>query len=82
MPTPEGIVMTHEVRAEMSANVWKILVRTGDAVTEDTALVVLESMKMEIPVLSEAEGEITALHVTEGATVSEGDLIAEIATGR
>jgi acetyl-CoA carboxylase biotin carboxyl carrier protein len=67
-----------DVRAEMVANVWKVLVSEGDHVDEGDTLVILESMKMEIPVLSEESGTITSLHVAEGDVIQEGDLIAEI----
>jgi acetyl-CoA carboxylase biotin carboxyl carrier protein len=67
-----------EIRAEMVANVWKVLVSEGDHVGEDDTLVILESMKMEIPVLAETAGVVTKLHVTEGDVVQEDELIAEI----
>jgi acetyl-CoA carboxylase biotin carboxyl carrier protein len=67
-----------EVRAEMVANVWKVLVAEGDHVDDGDTLVILESMKMEIPVLAEASGTVTKLHVAEGDVVQEDDLIAEI----
>ena len=67
-----------EVRAEMVANVWKVLVSEGDHVDEGDTLVILESMKMEIPLLSEEGGTVTKLHVAEGDVVQEDDLIAEI----
>lgn len=67
-----------EVRAEMVANVWKTMVHQGDAVAEGDVLVVLESMKMEIPVLAERAGTVHELPVTEGTVVQEGDLIAVI----
>jgi acetyl-CoA carboxylase biotin carboxyl carrier protein len=67
-----------EVRAEMVANVWKVLVAEGDHVGDGDTLVILESMKMEIPVLAEASGTVTKLHVAEGDVVQEDDLIAEI----
>ena len=65
-----------EIRAEMVANVWKVLVSEGDTVSDGDTLVILESMKMEIPVLSEADGTVSALHVSEGDVVQEGDVIA------
>ena len=68
-----------EVRAEMVANVWKVLVSEGDHVDDGDTLVILESMKMEIPVLAEDGGTISKLHVAEGDVVQEDDLIAEIA---
>ncbi|GAB3907062.1 biotin/lipoyl-binding carrier protein [Microbispora bryophytorum] len=67
-----------EVRAEMVANVWKIVVSEGEVVEEGDTLVILESMKMEIPVLAEDGGTISKLHVKEGDVVQEGDLIAVV----
>ena len=70
--------MAEEVRAEMVANVWKIVVAEGDDVEDGDTLVILESMKMEIPVLAEASGKVSRLGVAEGDVVQEGDLIAVI----
>ena len=70
--------MAEEVRAEMVANVWKVLVAEGDAVADGDTLVILESMKMEIPVIVEVDGKVSKLGVEEGQVVQEGDLIAEI----
>jgi biotin carboxyl carrier protein len=70
--------MAEEVRAEMVANVWKVLVAEGDEVADGDTLVILESMKMEIPVIAEVEGTVTKIAVAEGQVVQEGDLIAEI----
>jgi biotin carboxyl carrier protein len=70
--------MAEEVRAEMVANVWKVLVAEGDEVADGDTLVILESMKMEIPVLAEVDGTVSKLAVQEGGLVKEGDLIAEI----
>jgi acetyl-CoA carboxylase biotin carboxyl carrier protein len=67
-----------EIRAEMVANVWKVLVSEGDQVDDGDTLVILESMKMEIPVVAESPGTVTALHVAEGDVVQEDELIAEI----
>jgi biotin carboxyl carrier protein len=67
-----------EIRAEMVANVWKVLVCEGDQVDDGDTLVILESMKMEIPVLAESPGIVTKLHVAEGDVVQEDELIAEI----
>ena len=67
-----------EVRAEMVANVWKVVAAEGDQVADGDTLVILESMKMEIPVLAEGAGVVTTLHVAEGDVVQEGDLIATI----
>jgi biotin carboxyl carrier protein len=67
-----------EVRAEMVANVWKVVATEGDQVSDGDTLVILESMKMEIPVLAEDSGTLTTLNVAEGDVVQEGDLIAVI----
>ena len=67
-----------EVRAEMVANVWKVVAAEGNAVADGDTLVILESMKMEIPVLAEDSGTLTRLAVAEGDVVQEGDLIAVI----
>jgi biotin carboxyl carrier protein len=67
-----------EVRAEMVANVWQVVASEGDQVADGDTLVILESMKMEIPVLAESEGTLTKLAVAEGDVVQEGDLIAVI----
>ena len=62
----------------MVANVWKVVVSQGDAVGEGDTLVILESMKMEIPVVTESAGTVSQLKVGEGDVVQEGDLIAII----
>jgi acetyl-CoA carboxylase biotin carboxyl carrier protein len=67
-----------EIHAEMVANVWKVLVTQGDPVEDGDTLVILESMKMEIPVVSEAGGTVVELAVAEGDVVQEGDLIARV----
>ena len=67
-----------EIRAEMVANVWKVVAAEGDAVADGDTLVILESMKMEIPVLAEGPGTVTTLAVAEGDVIAEGDLIAVI----
>ncbi len=70
--------MAEEVRADMVANVWKVLVTEGDTVADGDTLVILESMKMEIPIVAGTDGTLTAMHVAEGDVVQEGDLIATI----
>ena len=67
-----------EVRAEMVANVWKVVTAEGEEVSDGSTLVILESMKMEIPVISEDGGTVTELAVAEGDVVQEGDLIAVV----
>ena len=67
-----------EIHAEMVANVWKVVAAEGDTVSDGDTLVILESMKMEIPILAEESGTVTKLHVAEGDVVQEDELIAEI----
>ena len=67
-----------EIRAEMVANVWKVVAAQGSPVADGDTLVILESMKMEIPVLAEGPGVVAKMHVAEGDVVQEGDLIAVV----
>jgi len=68
----------HEIRAEITANVWQVSVEEGQLVAEGDQLVILESMKMEIPVITEVPGVVRELHVEPNDVVQEGDLIALI----
>jgi biotin carboxyl carrier protein len=74
----EELWVAEEIRAEMVANVWKVVASEGDQVEDGDTIVILESMKMEIPVVSESSGRVTQLKVSEGDIVQEGDLIATI----
>ena len=67
-----------EVRAELTAPVWKVVVEKGATVAEGDELVILDSMKMEIPVAAPAAGTVTELCVAEEDRISEGDLVAVI----
>jgi biotin carboxyl carrier protein len=67
-----------DVQAEMVANVWKVVVAPGDTVAEGDPLVILESMKMEIPVEAPAGGTVREVRVQEGGVVQEGDVIAVV----
>jgi biotin carboxyl carrier protein len=67
-----------EVRSEMVANVWKVIVEPGQPVASGDPLVILESMKMEIPVESPADGTVREIRVEEGGVVQEGDVIAVV----
>ena len=75
---PSVTAAAQNVEAEMVANVWKVLVQPGQPVDAGETLVILESMKMEIPVESPQAGTVTSVHVEEGGVVQEGDLIAVI----
>jgi acetyl-CoA carboxylase biotin carboxyl carrier protein len=74
--------MSEQVRAEMVANVFQVAVAPGDSVDAGSVLLVLESMKMEIPVLSESHGVISEVKVSEGDVVQEGDVLVVIEEGR
>ena len=63
------------VDAHITGTVWKIEVAVGDAVQEGDTVVVLESMKMEMPVEAEDEGTVKEILVEEGQSVSEGDVL-------
>ena len=61
------------IEAHITGTVWKIEVAVGDSVQEGDTVVVLESMKMEMPVEAEDEGTVKEILVEEGESVSEGD---------
>ena len=63
-----------KVRSEIAGAVWKIEVTIGDSVAEDDPLIVLESMKMEIPLLSPRAGVVREILVSEGDPIGEGDV--------
>ena len=65
-------------RAEIVGNVWKIIAREGDQVGAGDVLVILETMKMEIPVYAEAPGFVSKILVEVGQIVQEGDPLIEI----
>jgi biotin carboxyl carrier protein len=67
-----------EVRAEITANVWQVRVEVGQRVEVGDELVILESMKMEIPVIAPLAGTVSELAVAPDDQVTEGDLIAVI----
>ncbi len=67
-----------EVRAELTATVWKVVAEVGAIVTEGDELLILESMKMEIPVVAPAAGTVSEMRVSEEDRISEGDVVAVI----
>jgi acetyl-CoA carboxylase biotin carboxyl carrier protein len=69
---------TADIVAEMVANVMAVAVAPGDSVAAGDAVVLLESMKMEIPVLSEHPGRVTAVKVSPGDVVQEGDILVSL----
>jgi acetyl-CoA carboxylase biotin carboxyl carrier protein len=70
--------MPTDVLAHITGTVWKIEKQPGDAVSEGDTVVILESMKMEMPVEAPTSGTITAIAVKEGQPVAEGAVIATI----
>ena len=70
--------MAEDVRAEIVASVLEVVVSEGEQIDEGAILVLLESMKMEIPVLAEVGGTVTKVNVSVGDVIQAGDLIAVI----
>lgn len=74
----EGDEVPNEIRAATMASVLQIAVAEGDVVQAGDTIAILESMKMEIPVLAEQGGTVGMVAVAEGATLRAGDLIAVV----
>ena len=70
--------MATEVEAQIAGNVWKVEVAVGDEVEEEDVLMILESMKMEIPVEAPGAGRVREIRVAEGDAVEEGAILAVI----
>lgn len=70
--------MTSEIKANITGVVFQIPVAVGDWVNQGDPIVILESMKMEIPVEAPRPGVVRELPVQEGATVQEGDVVARL----
>lgn len=66
------------VKSEIAGSVWKILKQPGEAVEEEEPVILLESMKMEIPVLAPRGGKVAEIRVAEGEMVAEGDVVVVI----
>jgi biotin carboxyl carrier protein len=64
------------VKSEIAGNVWKIQTKPGDRIEADGEIMILESMKMEIPVLAPKAGTIREIRVAEGEAIGEGQLVA------
>jgi acetyl-CoA carboxylase biotin carboxyl carrier protein len=71
--------MATEVCAHITGTVWKIEKQPGDDVSEGDTVVILESMKMEMPVEAPASGKVQSINVKEGDAVDEGAVVAIIA---
>lgn len=66
------------IKAHITGTIWKIEREVGDEVEEDDVILIMESMKMEMPVEAPADGTLTALLVKEGDAVQEGDVLAKM----
>ena len=71
--------MAIEVKAHITGTVWKIECKVGDAVREGDVLLILESMKMEIPVEAPEDGTVAEIRTQEGAPVADGTVVAVLA---
>ncbi len=67
-----------DIKTEITGNVWKIVVEVGQSLEEDDPIMILESMKMEIPVAVPESGKLVAILAAEGDTVTEGTVVARI----
>ena len=74
-PHTRRITSLSDVEAHITGTVWKIEVAVGDSVDEGDTVVILESMKMEMPVEAEDPGVVREIRVEEGQSVSEGDTL-------
>lgn len=70
--------MSKQVAANMAGTVWKVLVKVGDPVSAGQDVVILESMKMEIPISAEGSGVVRAVKIKEGDFVNDGDVLVEL----
>lgn len=69
---------TIELKADITGTIWKVLKAVGDAVAEDEPILILESMKMEIPVASPEPGRIAAILGAEGDIVRDGTVLVRV----
>ncbi len=67
-----------EVKTEITGNVWKIIARVGEILQEGAPILILESMKMEIPVSAPEPGKLVAILVEEGDVASDGSVVARL----
>ena len=67
-----------DVKTEITGNVWKVVAEIGQSLEEDEPIVILESMKMEIPVAAPEDGVLKEILVEEGQVVTEGTVVARI----
>ena len=70
-----------KIRSEVTGSVWKLLKKPGDQVAAGDEIMLIESMKMEIPVLAEEDAIVAELHVAETDAVQEGQVVATLKAG-
>jgi acetyl-CoA carboxylase biotin carboxyl carrier protein len=68
----------HKVRSEITGSVWKVEVAVGQAVVEGDTLVIVESMKMEIPISAPASGVVTEILIAEGEPVADDQVVIHL----
>ena len=67
--------MATEIEAQVTGNVWKVEKAVGDEVEEEDVILIIESMKMEIPVEAPCAGRVSEIRTAEGESVEEGDVL-------
>jgi acetyl-CoA carboxylase biotin carboxyl carrier protein len=67
-----------DIKTEITGSVWKIVAKIGDRLVEDEPILILESMKMEIPVFATEDGVLVEILTTEGESVTEGTVLARL----
>ena len=67
-----------DIKAHITGTVWKVEVQVGEQVDEEDIVMILESMKMEMPIEADFDGTVTAVHAVEGQAIAEGDPILDI----
>jgi len=67
-----------DVKTEITGNIWKIVTKVGDQLAEDDPILIMESMKMEIPVAAPEDGRVVEILVSVGDIVTEGSVVARL----
>jgi acetyl-CoA carboxylase biotin carboxyl carrier protein len=67
-----------DVKTEITGNIWKIVAQVGDQLSENDPIIIMESMKMEIPIMASEDGRLSEILVAEGDIVTEGSVVARI----
>jgi acetyl-CoA carboxylase biotin carboxyl carrier protein len=72
--------MAHTIKSQVTGNVWKVTIVAGAQVEAGDQLCIMESMKMEIPVLADVSGTVKKIHVSEGDSINEGAVVMTLDT--